>query len=49
MTIPKDPAAVPRPRTKERFSGPTTRTMAAMTRKNALNAIPSPVSMPQVN
>ena len=49
ITCPNDPAAVPMPRTKDLFSGPTTRTMATIARVNAENAMPSPVSTPPVN
>ena len=47
-TIPRDPEAIPSPRTIDRFSGPTTLNMAATAREKATKAPPSPVRMPPV-
>ena len=45
-TWPIEPDAVPRPRTSERFSGPTTRAIAASASEKAVKATPRPVRMP---
>ena len=47
-TWPRDPAAVPSPRARDRRSGPMTRAMAASTREREQKATPRPTRIPPV-